>query len=245
MCSCSGMAPALACIHLSVWSLVLAVTLLPTYLESHVHQLFSAGPRAGAKQCVDEAGPASESPVLRLSTHLTFRASVLPLLLLPPALLILELSVLGKAHSFSIASVSWSPMSHQAHRSFPAPLPILLPPTQLPSQWSASLPGSCAAMQHDSSILGQGSWGWWANWPLYQSCGKWGLALRTELGISWGHVQHPSPPPAQACSCQFHVWAEWTEEGRLPWVNPECFPARPRERWALADRRFEGLGAGL
>lgn len=121
MCSCSGMARALACIHLSVRSLVLAVTLSPTYLESHAHQVFSAGPRAGVKLCVDEAGPASESPVLRLSTHLTFRASVLLLLLLWLALLILELSVLVKAHSFSVASVSWSPMSHQAHRSFPAP----------------------------------------------------------------------------------------------------------------------------
>lgn len=65
--------------------------------------------------------PASRNPVLRLSTHLTFRGSVLLLLLPGPALPLLEPSVLGKPQSFSIASVSWSPMSHWAHRSFPVP----------------------------------------------------------------------------------------------------------------------------
>lgn len=73
--------------------------------------------------------PASRIPVLRLSTHLTFRGPVLLLLLPGPALPLLEPSVLGKPQSFSIASVSWSPMSHWAHRSFPVPPRFHLSPS--------------------------------------------------------------------------------------------------------------------
>jgi hypothetical protein len=117
-----------------------------------------------------------------------FRGSVL-LLLLGPALLILEPSVLGKAHSFSDASVSWSPMSHHTRLTDPSvcPCPRFHPLSSLPSGWHhcqgvvQPWDGTPQSMTREAGVGGQAG-----HLISPVASGVWGsgVALRTELEVS-------------------------------------------------------------
>lgn len=109
-------------------------------------------------------------------------------------------------------------MSHQAHRSFRVPLP-LLPGTQLLiSGWHYCQGVVQPWDRTPQSVTREAGVGGQADHSISPVAnGVWGsgVALRTELEVSWGNGQYPSPSSAQACTCQFYVRAEWGRRGKV------------------------------
>lgn len=216
------------------------------------------------KPCVDGVwGPASKSPVFRLSSRLTFRGSALPLLLPGRQLSSFwKPSVLGKPQHFS---VSWFPMSHpDSHPSCALPITFRCLPR---GPWfylficSVHTTFSGLALLPvglGSSVLDQGSWGLVGKLatsisPVEGGVRGRGVALRNELGVSGRNIQHSSSslaragtmPASSLCVC---VCIEWMEERGFTGMNPEHFPGQAqvevdpgREEGVRAWKRGSGV----